>query len=138
MSREIEAKIKVAAFEPIIEMLQQLGAEFLHAIDQLDMYYADDAGRLSENGCALRIRKQLINGGHSSLITFKGPKTAGKFKDRAEYETTIDHPETVEKIFEALGCRKQIEVEKKRTMWSVDGCEICLDKLPQLPSGAID
>ena len=36
------------------------------------------------------------------------------------------------KVFESLGYHKKITVEKKRIMWLLDDCEICLDELPQL------
>ena len=38
----------------------------------------------------------------------------------------------MEKIFESLGYHKRLTFEKKRTVWSLGGCEVCLDTLPQL------
>jgi adenylate cyclase class 2 len=132
MSYEIEAKIRVAALEPIADKLKELDVGFLHTIHQTDTYFTDDTGRLRKNGCALRIRRQVINHEPSALITFKGPRADGKFKNRTEYETGVADAETTEKIFESLGYHKKIEVKKKRRMWLLDGCEICLDELKPL------
>ncbi|MCD6175628.1 MAG: CYTH domain-containing protein, partial [Planctomycetes bacterium] len=54
------------------------------------------------------------------------------FKSRPEYETDVGDAEIAEKIFELLGYHKGIVIEKKRGMWLLDGCEVCLDELPQL------
>jgi adenylate cyclase class 2 len=132
MSHEIEAKIKVAALEPIADKLEQLGAEFLHDVQQVDTHFMDAASQLRKSDCALRIRQQVIGNESSALMTFKGPRSDSKFKARPEYETGVGDAETTEKIFESLGYHKKIEVEKKRRMWLLDGCEICLDELKPL------
>ena len=36
------------------------------------------------------------------------------------------------KIFESLGYQNRITVEKKRMMWLLDNCEVCLDELPEM------
>ena len=132
MSHEIEAKIKVAALEPIADKLKQLGANFLHDVQQVDTHFMDAASQLRKSDCALRIRQQVIGDESSALMTFKGPRSDSKFKARPEYETGVANAETAQTIFESLGYRKAIIVEKKRSMWSLDGCEVCLDELPHL------
>ena len=132
MTREIEAKIKVAALGPVADKLKELGAGFLHDIRQVDTYFTDTAGQLRDSGCALRIRRQVIDNESSALITFKGPRTDGKFKNRSEYETGLDNGEIGEKILESLGYHKKIAVEKQRSMWRLDNCEVCMDELPDL------
>ena len=132
MSHEIEAKIKVAALEPIADKLEQLGAEFLHDVQQVDTHFMDAASQLRKSDCALRIRQQVIGNESSALMTFKGPRSDSKFKARPEYETVIANAETTEKIFESLGYHKTLVIEKKRMMWLLNGCEVCLDELPHL------
>lgn len=132
MSHEIEAKIKVPGPELIIEKLKGLDCSFSHSTQQTDMYFMDANGRLKKEDCALRIRRQTTNGEHSALITFKGRRADGKFKNRDEYETAVENAETAEKIFESLGYHKKITVEKKRMIWLLDGCEVCLDELKPL------
>jgi adenylate cyclase class 2 len=92
----------------------------------------DAASQLRKSDCALRIRQQVIGNESSALMTFKGPRSDSKFKARPEYETVVANAETAQTIFESLGYRKAIIVEKKRSMWSLDGCEVCLDELPHL------
>ena len=132
MSHEIEAKIRVSSLEPIASKLKELSAESLRQIQQVDTYFMDTTEQLRKNDCTLRIRRQTIDDEQSTLITFKGPRSDSKFKSRTEHETSVGNAETAEKIFESLGYNKAIVIEKKRRMWSLDGCEVCLDELPQL------
>jgi len=132
MSHEIEAKIKVAALEPIEDKLKELNADFVHSVQQVDAYFMDTHGQLRKDDCGLRIRQEIAAGQTTARITFKGPRTDSKFKSRSEYETSIDDIEMMENIFESLGYHKRLTFEKKRTVWSLDACEVCLDTLPQL------
>ncbi len=132
MSHEIEAKIKVAALEPIEDKLKELDADFMRSVRQIDTYFMDTAEQLRKNDCGLRIRQQTIDNEQSALISFKGPRQDGKFKSRTEYETGTTDVKMTEKIFESLGYHKKIVIEKKRDMWLLDDCEVCLDTLPHL------
>lgn len=132
MSQEIEAKIKVPVLEPIADKLKELGAEALHEIRQVDTYFMDMHKLLHKNDCGLRIRQEFIDGVQTAMITFKGARTTGKYKSRPEYETGISDAETMEKIFESLGYTKRIMLEKIRSLWRLDGCQVCLDKLPRI------
>ena len=129
---EIEAKIKVAALEPIAETLKQIGAVFLHELRQVDTYFMDTHKLLHKNDCGLRIRRQTIAGEQSAMITFKGPRSDSQYKSRSEYETGISDVTMTEKIFALLGYTKRITLEKKRAIWQTDDCLICLDELPRL------
>ena len=112
MSYEIEAKIKVDALGPIADKLEQLGAMFLHNVQQSDTYFMDAAGQLRENDCALRVRRQIIDDESSALITFKGPRANGKFKNRTEHEIGVANAEIGVKIFESLGITKKSRSRK--------------------------
>ena len=132
MSYEIEAKIKVPALNPFETKLKELGADFMHTIHQTDTYFMDTHKLLHKKDCGLRIRKQVIDGTNSALITFKGARKDSKFKTRPEYETGIDNVKMMENIFESLGYHKRLVIDKIRSMWRLDGCEVCLDELAQL------
>lgn len=134
MSQEIEAKIKVPELKAISTRLNALDAEPLREISQADIYFLDAEGVLIEKGCGLRIRQQVIGGQSEAMITFKGPKSDSKFKSRAEYETGIGDVETMRRIFESLGYHERLTVKKNRTMYLLDGCEVCLDQLALLGS----
>ena len=132
MNHEIEAKIKVATLEPIENKLKKLNADFIQSVRQVDTYFMDTHKQLRKDDCGLRIRQEIAEGQTTAKITFKGPRTDSKFKSRSEYETGIDDIEMMENIFESLGYHKRLTFEKKRTVWSLDACEVCLDELPQL------
>lgn len=132
MSREIEAKIKVPFLGPLAAKLKELNAELLHEVRQVDTYFMDMHKLLHKNDCGLRIRREFIEDGQTATVTFKGARTKGKYKSRPEYETTVIDAETMEKIFESLGYTKRIILEKKRAIWKIDDCSVCLDELPFL------
>ena len=129
---EIEAKIKVAALEPIRDKLKTLGADFVQSVQQVDTYFMDAHKLLRKNDCGLRIRQQIADGLTSANVTFKGPRTDSLFKSRPEYETGIEHVAMMEKIFEALGYYKRLTFKKKRAIWLLDHCEVCLDELTEV------
>lgn len=132
MSHEIEAKIKVEQLEPVIETLRALGAALQHTIRQTDSYFLDADGRLAQNDCGLRIRRNLIDGCESCRMTFKGARAGGPYKSRPEFETGIEDAEVTAKIFESLGYARQFDVCKHRQVWSLDACEVCLDTVDHL------
>jgi len=132
MTREIEAKIKVPSLDLFEEKLKNLGAEFMHTVQQTDTYFMDTHKLLHKNDCGLRIREQAMDGAETAMITFKGPRSESQYKSRPEHETGIDNVEMAENIFEALGYHKCLIVRKQRSLWRLDGCDVCLDELPDL------
>ena len=87
---------------------------------------------LHKNDCGLRVRRQSIDGKESACLTFKGAREKTKYKSRTEHETGISNPNAAENILEGLGYHKRLVVEKKRSVWRLESCEICLDELPDL------
>jgi adenylate cyclase class 2 len=132
MNHEIEAKIKVEALEPVAGRLQELGAQFLHTMQQADTYFMDTHKLLHKNDCGLRIRRQSIDAKESAYLTFKGAREKTKYKSRPEHETGVSDPNAAENILQGLGYQKRLKVEKKRSVWRLDNCEVCLDELPDL------
>ena len=131
---EIEAKIKVESLEPIAERLGHLGARFIARQAQHDAYFFDAAGDLTQRGCGLRLRTETADEKTISILTFKGPKQAGPYKSRPEYETTVADGEAMTHILQGLGYQTTLTVTKTRRLWTLDGCEICLDDVPPLGS----
>jgi adenylate cyclase class 2 len=132
MRHEIEAKIKVPVLGPVADKLRELGAEFLHDVRQIDTYFTDTNKLLHKNDCGLRIRQEFTESRHSTMVTFKGARLQSRYKSRPEYETGISDAGTMEKIFESLGYAKRLTFEKKRAVWQISDCIICLDELPRL------
>lgn len=129
MKIEIEAKIRVEALAPLAEKLETLKAERINNLTETDTYFRDNSGKLHENRCGLRLRRQIGNSGESFLLTFKGPRINSKYKSRPEAQTLVSDPQAMQTILEGLGYEPALLVEKKRQLWKLDACEICLDEL---------
>jgi adenylate cyclase class 2 len=129
---EIEAKVKVENLESVAQKLAQAGACFKHELLQKDSYFIDADRTVVKPGCGLRLRKQKTNENEKVLLTYKGPKKKTKFKTRQEIEFEISEPDKAELLLAALGCYKKLMFEKKRSLWQLEQCLICLDELPLL------
>lgn len=132
MKLEIEAKVKVENLESVAQKLAQAGACFKHELLEKDSYFIDADRTVVGHGCGLRLRRQKINETEKVLLTYKGPKKKTKFKTRQEIEFEISEPDKAEMLLAALGCYKKLTFEKKRSLWRLDKCMICLDELPLL------
>jgi len=69
---------------------------------------------------------------NGALLTFKGPRTGGGFKSRAEIETALDDAAAGGQILTRLGVREVLVFEKVRETWRLGPCEVALDHLPRL------
>lgn len=128
---EIEAKIRVQGFEDVTAKLKTSGATFLRQVRETDTYL-DAQGQLKQQGCGLRIRRQETGSTQKAIVTFKGARVQSQYKSRPEYETEISDAEMAHKIFEGLGFKPCVTVEKKRTIWALEDCTVCLDDVAVL------
>ncbi|MCE5185718.1 MAG: class IV adenylate cyclase [Planctomycetaceae bacterium] len=128
---EIEAKIRVGDFEDVITRLKASGAKSLRQVRETDVYL-DAQGQLLAKGCGMRIRRQVCGQTEKSLITYKGARQASRYKSRPEYEVDVSSAQVVEEIFAELGYTPLVRVEKKRGIWKLDDCLVCLDEVMQL------
>lgn len=134
MCTEIEAKLKVDSLEPVEARLKELGGEFVEEQKQTDYYFDDENATLVGSDRCLRLRLQATAEQEKTLLTYKGAKEKGEFKKRKEIQIEVKGNGPVEKLLFELGYQKAIVVEKQRRIWRFGGCEIALDKLPQLGS----
>lgn len=134
MPIEIEAKIKVESLELIAESLRQAGAKFESEISQRDTFFNDVKSDLIKSGSGLRLRRQVNRDGEKIVLTFKGPKMSGPFKSRQEIEVGLDENgfDGMVKLLGGLGFVQVLAFEKKRKMWLLDDCQVCLDEVPLL------
>jgi adenylate cyclase class 2 len=132
MKLEIEAKVKVERLEPVTERLAEAGACFKHELLEKDSYFTDTDRMVVRPGCGLRLRRQKLNENEKVLLTYKGPKKKTKFKTREEIEFEIGDADKAEVLLAAIGCYKKLTFEKKRSLWHLQQCLICLDELPLL------
>jgi adenylate cyclase class 2 len=129
---EIEAKLKVDSFKGIEKKLKALDAEFLRERLHTDAYFDDAKLSLRKADSALRLRHQLIGKKDQVVITFKGPRRKGRFKQRQEIQFEVSDGLLAEMFLAAIGYKRTLVYQKKRRVWHYDDCEIALDELPFL------
>jgi adenylate cyclase class 2 len=134
MHIEIEAKLKLGSLSEIARRLKAVGAKFLGRRFQVDVYLDDNKSTLRKSGSALRIRRELIGRKERVVVTFKGPRRRGRFKQRQEIQFEVGDPRLAEVFFAAIGYERALVFQKKRRVWRLGGCEIALDELPLLGS----
>ena len=132
MCVEIEAKLKVDSLKEITKKLAEVGAEFLQEQLQKD-YYFDDANRaFTKADRCLRLRQQFADDQEKVFLTYKGAKERDNFKKRQEAEVEVKDLDSAGKLLSALGLKQVSIVEKKRRIWRLGDCKVCLDELPLL------
>ncbi len=132
MCIEIEAKLKVDSLQEIKHRLEHLGARFLEEQQQTDCHFDDADKTLQKTDRCLRIRRQSSNRGEQFFLTYKGAKEKSRLKKRQELEIKIENADSTEKLLLALGYKKVLTIEKRRSVWQFGECEVTLDELPLL------
>ncbi len=134
MGTEIEAKLKVDSLQTAAEKLARLGAEFVQEQVQTDYYFDDAKTGLTKTDRCLRLRQQSADNQEKVLLTYKGAKEKDNFKKRQEVEIEVKDLDSTGKLLSALGYKQALVVEKKRRIWRLGNCRVCLDELPLLGS----
>jgi adenylate cyclase class 2 len=132
MKIEIEMKIKVDSLGDTVAALDRCGGEFVGEFIERDLFFDGDEGHLLNKGCGLRLRRRTGGGVESNILTYKGKRQDGKYKARKEIEVEVDSLEDMILLLEELGYERKLEFEKRRKMWALGGCEVCLDELEPL------
>jgi adenylate cyclase class 2 len=132
MHIEIEAKLKVDSLSSIARKLKAAGAEFVRKQQQTDVYLDNNKATLKKTDSALRLRRQLMGRKEQVVLTFKGPRRKGRFKQREEIQFEVGDARLAEEFFAAIGYKKSLAFQKKRSVWRLGGCEVALDELPLL------
>ena len=134
MPIELEAKFKVPDHDGLRARLTELGAAQHSIVEELNTIYESPAKDLvnADRGLRIRTKLNLTDGSRLGVLTFKGPKTEGKFKSREEIETHVDDPAALAAIFKRLGYQVVFCFAKKRETWNYGKCVIELDEIPHL------
>ncbi|NIP23173.1 MAG: class IV adenylate cyclase [Phycisphaerae bacterium] len=132
MHTEIEAKLKVDSLQEVERKLGEAGAKFVAEQLQNDTYFDDAGAVLKSSDRALRLRRQSAGQKEKTFLTYKGAKEKNDFKKRLEIEIEVGDGESVEKLLYELGYEKALVFEKRRQIWQLDNCIVCLDELPLL------
>lgn len=132
MHTEIEAKLKVDSPQEVERKLGEAGAEFIGEQLQVDTYFDDADSSLKSGDQALRVRRQRTGPKEKTFLTYKGPKQKDDFKKRQEIEIEVADGDSAEELLSELGYEKALVFEKRRKIWQLDDCVVCLDELPLL------
>ena len=148
MPIEIEAKIRVEDLRQLEEKLRAIDARCIESVREEDIYFDATDGKLAACGCGLRLRKRqsvvvktmadkncgVAGGDEEIILTYKGPVGRSVYKSRAEIEVKVSDFASAMGILESLGYQKRIAFEKRRRVFGLGGCLVCLDELPVLGS----
>jgi len=124
---ELEAKFHVKDLGKIRERLSELGAEVsTPRVFELNIRLDTPDKKLTRRGQVLRLRQDK-----DCRLTFKG---LGGIEDgvlaRKEIEFSVSDIQAARCLFEALEFVVYMTYEKFRTVYHLEGVEICLDELP--------
>ncbi|HPS59345.1 MAG TPA: class IV adenylate cyclase [Spirochaetota bacterium] len=130
MAEELEIEIKAwcESHDSVRSLLESAGALLSGTRDEVDIYFNHPARDFAQTDEALRIRS--VNG--KCRLTYKGPKLSTKSKARVEHETDAGDYESIKSIILSLGFTVSGSVEKKRSIYILNGIEICIDDVAGL------
>ncbi len=133
MAIEIEAKLRIESFAPLLERLEGFSAKRKSLLRQVDNYLDNKDSEMLTSDRALRLRSESdVDNPDSSqtILSYKGPKSDSGYKSREEIETNISDIDAFYEIMERLGYKRTLSFDKVRETWLLDGCLVCLDRLP--------
>ena len=125
---EIEIKAWCDSHESVKSGLAEAGALHAETRDEVDIYFNHPSRDFARTDEALRIRS--VNG--RCRLTYKGPKLSLKSKARVEHETDAGDLESLKNIILSLGFTISGMVEKSRSVYTLNGIEICIDDVAGL------
>jgi adenylate cyclase class 2 len=127
-STEIEIKLRYDSANRARGELLRLGARVTrerHFEDNI--LYDREHEPLASSGKLLRLRRV----GDRALLTYKAPTADdSRYKVRLEHESAVDDPEAVARVLEGLGFRPGYRYQKHRTVFELEGLQLCLDETP--------
>lgn len=131
-SIEIEAKYPLPDPRDLLDRLRRLGAEPLSRELERTVVLDRRSRRHARRGERVRLRTRTCLGDRPSrpVVTFKGPRLPGPFKQRAEIELAVECAASARRLLRALGYRRIFEFEKRRTAWRLDRATVVIDDLP--------
>lgn len=125
---ELEIKVPCEDLNVLENRLKGMGASHVEDLDQVDLYFSHPGRDFGVTDEALRLRRE----NERTVITYKGPKLDKDTKLREEIELGVEDIDLMSLILERLGFRPVIKIEKRRTVYELQGIHFCLDRLPGL------
>lgn len=134
MPVELEAKVKIDSHEPVRAMLSRLGAQRVSRVMETNTFFDTPTRTLlsQDRGLRLRIKQDLDRNTTKAVVTFKGPRQPGAFKQREELEYEVSDAPAAAACFNALGFATELSFQKRRESWRVNACLVELDEMPIL------
>jgi len=130
---EVELKVRTD-HDGLRERLEELGAEFRDTVEQADTYYDAPHKDFAETDESLRVRREVVDGEESAVMTYKGPKLDESSKTREEVETAVGEGDDVAAIFESVGFEPAATVHKERDRYALGEYTITLDTVEEVGS----
>lgn len=132
---EIEAKIKIEQISPIEERVKSCGGKLLQQVVQRDYFFDRSDRSLVQSDRGLRIRRETLAAGCKTILCYKGPRDKSSvYKSRQELELEVDDFDTARDFLQGLDFELTLAFEKKRDLWQLDDCSVCLDEVVELGS----
>lgn len=130
MKVEIEIKLRLRGdLAPVRQKLRQLGYRIGKARMLESNILLDNSKRtLRRHGKLIRVRRI----GRRSVLTYKGPSEAGRYKKRPELEIYLPPSAVVEEVFAHIGYHPVFRYEKFRTEYAKPPAQgkVLLDETP--------
>jgi len=133
---EVELKLRTG-HGAVRQRLDDLGAEALGRVSQVDTYYDAPHRSFAQTDEALRVREERRDGhdgaGERTVeVTYKGPLVEAESKTREEHETIVGDGEGMRAVLEGLGFTPAATVEKERERFACRGYTVALDTVAGL------
>lgn len=129
---EIEIQVRIENIDPLNKFLVK-NARKTGELHQIDRYFTPaHKNYLEPRPIKEWLRLRDVNGKH--LITYKyvNHEDDGRSHSRDEYETEVSDIKQAEHIFEALGIKEIVVVDKNRITYKYKEYEIALDSVKGL------
>ncbi|MHA1310984.1 MAG: class IV adenylate cyclase [Candidatus Helarchaeota archaeon] len=125
---EVELKVPIADKNMIAGELKKIGFVFKKSIIQNDTYFQHPIRDFAKTDEALRIRETP----EEVFLSYKGPKLDEITKTREEIEISFDNSKNLKKIFEKIGFKKVIVINKTRELFEMDEIKAAIDIVEHL------
>jgi adenylate cyclase, class 2 len=145
---EIEVKLRITNLPDILKRLDGIGAESHGRVLERNSLFDTPDSDFRRAGRLIRVRIESPAPAHgqaagrrSAVLTAKAPASSpahrqtanqktSRYKERAESELTLHHPDSFVRKLHALGLRPSFRYEKFRTTFRLRDLHLDLDETP--------
>lgn len=130
---ELEVKARILDVPALRDCLRRAGAKLEFRGTMIDRRYDRNRG-LEALDHVLRLRTYRPTRGRAwGVLTWKGPVgTRGAYRHRAELETPVPDPAALGAVFEALGYRVTLRIDRRIESWRLGRATLRLERYPAM------